>query len=112
MICKQQVHQDAKYCHTCAYSKGKSPALLVIYEPLRFILFVSRVELLIRWISIIIEVAGTNLGIGSRVLMDELLDFVALIFLLKLGNAIPLINVVSNVVLSYSSLHYWKMTKI
>ncbi|XP_057536759.1 uncharacterized protein LOC130814646 [Amaranthus tricolor] len=21
-ICKQQVHQDAKYCHTCAYSKG------------------------------------------------------------------------------------------
>ncbi|CAD5169348.1 unnamed protein product [Musa acuminata subsp. malaccensis] len=24
MICKQQVHQDAKYCHTCAYSKGKN----------------------------------------------------------------------------------------
>lgn len=23
MICKQQVHQDGKYCHTCAYSKGK-----------------------------------------------------------------------------------------
>ena len=23
IICKQQVHQDAKYCHTCAYSKGK-----------------------------------------------------------------------------------------
>lgn len=23
-ICKQQVHQDAKYCHTCAYSKGKN----------------------------------------------------------------------------------------
>ncbi|RYQ93839.1 hypothetical protein Ahy_B09g100068 isoform B [Arachis hypogaea] len=22
IICKQQVHQDAKYCHTCAYSKG------------------------------------------------------------------------------------------
>ncbi|KAJ6925573.1 hypothetical protein NC651_010079 [Populus alba x Populus x berolinensis] len=22
MICKQQVHQDGKYCHTCAYSKG------------------------------------------------------------------------------------------
>ncbi|XP_021598265.1 cysteine-rich PDZ-binding protein isoform X1 [Manihot esculenta] len=22
MICKQQVHQDAKYCHTCAYTKG------------------------------------------------------------------------------------------
>ncbi|XP_022716058.1 cysteine-rich PDZ-binding protein-like [Durio zibethinus] len=22
LICKQQVHQDAKYCHTCAYSKG------------------------------------------------------------------------------------------
>lgn len=21
-ICKQQVHQDGKYCHTCAYSKG------------------------------------------------------------------------------------------
>ncbi|KAK8591880.1 hypothetical protein V6N13_062476 [Hibiscus sabdariffa] len=21
IICKQQVHQDAKYCHTCAYSK-------------------------------------------------------------------------------------------
>ncbi|KAI4368214.1 hypothetical protein MLD38_016797 [Melastoma candidum] len=21
-ICKQQVHQDAKYCHTCAYTKG------------------------------------------------------------------------------------------
>ncbi|KAL7213464.1 hypothetical protein ACSBR2_016067 [Camellia fascicularis] len=21
-ICKQQVHQEAKYCHTCAYSKG------------------------------------------------------------------------------------------
>ncbi|MBA0723943.1 hypothetical protein Golax_004484 [Gossypium laxum] len=21
-ICKQQVHQDAEYCHTCAYSKG------------------------------------------------------------------------------------------
>ncbi|CAA2997003.1 Hypothetical predicted protein [Olea europaea subsp. europaea] len=24
IICKQQVHQDAKYCHTCAYSKGSS----------------------------------------------------------------------------------------
>ncbi|EXB88463.1 hypothetical protein L484_012905 [Morus notabilis] len=24
IICKQQVHQDAKYCHTCAYSKGIS----------------------------------------------------------------------------------------
>lgn len=24
MICKQQVHQDGKYCHTCAYSKGKN----------------------------------------------------------------------------------------
>uniref|UniRef100_A0A8R7V500 Cysteine-rich PDZ-binding protein n=1 Tax=Triticum urartu TaxID=4572 RepID=A0A8R7V500_TRIUA len=23
IICKQQVHQDGKYCHTCAYSKGK-----------------------------------------------------------------------------------------
>ncbi|XP_048447309.1 cysteine-rich PDZ-binding protein-like [Pyrus x bretschneideri] len=23
-ICKQQVHQDGKYCHTCAYSKGVS----------------------------------------------------------------------------------------
>ncbi|XP_037466789.1 cysteine-rich PDZ-binding protein-like [Triticum dicoccoides] len=22
IICKQQVHQDGKYCHTCAYSKG------------------------------------------------------------------------------------------
>ncbi|KAJ9689614.1 hypothetical protein PVL29_012354 [Vitis rotundifolia] len=22
IICKQQVHQDAKYCHTCAYTKG------------------------------------------------------------------------------------------
>ncbi|CAN0913578.1 hypothetical protein LINGRAHAP2_LOCUS28018 [Linum grandiflorum] len=22
MICKQQVHQDGKYCHTCAYTKG------------------------------------------------------------------------------------------
>ncbi|KAL2926836.1 Cysteine-rich PDZ-binding protein [Bienertia sinuspersici] len=22
MICKQQVHQEGKYCHTCAYSKG------------------------------------------------------------------------------------------
>ncbi|KAM0858872.1 hypothetical protein ACQ4PT_047558 [Festuca glaucescens] len=22
VICKQQVHQDGKYCHTCAYSKG------------------------------------------------------------------------------------------
>ncbi|RZC50743.1 hypothetical protein C5167_019170 [Papaver somniferum] len=22
MICKQQTHQEAKYCHTCAYSKG------------------------------------------------------------------------------------------
>ncbi|KAJ7967643.1 cysteine-rich PDZ-binding protein [Quillaja saponaria] len=22
MICKQQVHQEAKYCHTCAYTKG------------------------------------------------------------------------------------------
>ncbi|TQE04116.1 hypothetical protein C1H46_010228, partial [Malus baccata] len=21
IICKQQVHQDGKYCHTCAYSK-------------------------------------------------------------------------------------------
>uniref|UniRef100_A0A0D3GX41 Cysteine-rich PDZ-binding protein n=1 Tax=Oryza barthii TaxID=65489 RepID=A0A0D3GX41_9ORYZ len=26
VICKQQVHQDAKYCHTCAYSKGKELA--------------------------------------------------------------------------------------
>ncbi|CAN6480876.1 unnamed protein product [Victoria cruziana] len=22
IICKQQVHQNAKYCHTCAYTKG------------------------------------------------------------------------------------------
>lgn len=22
IICKQQMHQDGKYCHTCAYSKG------------------------------------------------------------------------------------------
>ncbi|KAK1424259.1 hypothetical protein QVD17_19583 [Tagetes erecta] len=22
IICKQQVHQNGKYCHTCAYSKG------------------------------------------------------------------------------------------
>ncbi|KAJ4976798.1 hypothetical protein NE237_001904 [Protea cynaroides] len=22
IICKQQVHQDGKYCHTCAYTKG------------------------------------------------------------------------------------------
>eukprot|EP00261_Vitis_vinifera_P036891 XP_019078134.1 PREDICTED: cysteine-rich PDZ-binding protein isoform X2 [Vitis vinifera] len=22
IICKQQVHQDAKYCHTCAYTKA------------------------------------------------------------------------------------------
>ncbi|XP_073054007.1 uncharacterized protein [Primulina eburnea] len=22
IICKQQVHQEGKYCHTCAYSKG------------------------------------------------------------------------------------------
>lgn len=27
IICKQQVHQDAKYCHTCAYSKGDIPML-------------------------------------------------------------------------------------
>lgn len=26
MICKQQVHQDAKYCHTCAYTKGADRA--------------------------------------------------------------------------------------
>ncbi|XP_017236147.1 uncharacterized protein LOC108209644 isoform X2 [Daucus carota subsp. sativus] len=22
IICKQQVHQNGKYCHTCAYTKG------------------------------------------------------------------------------------------
>ncbi|KAL5700847.1 hypothetical protein ACHQM5_026250 [Ranunculus cassubicifolius] len=22
IICKQQVHQNSKYCHTCAYTKG------------------------------------------------------------------------------------------
>ncbi|KAF8391494.1 hypothetical protein HHK36_023799 [Tetracentron sinense] len=24
IICKQQVHQDGKYCHTCAYTKGNA----------------------------------------------------------------------------------------
>ena len=23
-ICKQQLHQDAKYCQSCAYKKGKA----------------------------------------------------------------------------------------
>ena len=33
IICKQQVHQDGKYCHTCAYSKGKKitiPSLFLV----------------------------------------------------------------------------------
>lgn len=31
-ICKQQVHQDGKYCHTCAYSKGNEEYLGIAYD--------------------------------------------------------------------------------
>lgn len=31
IICKQQVHQDGKYCHTCAYSKGDISCLGVLH---------------------------------------------------------------------------------
>lgn len=30
-ICKQQVHQNAKYCHTCAYTKGKNRITCSVY---------------------------------------------------------------------------------
>lgn len=33
-ICKQQVHQDGKYCHTCAYSKGNNITYLSVILPL------------------------------------------------------------------------------
>ncbi|KAK5827006.1 hypothetical protein PVK06_021940 [Gossypium arboreum] len=32
IICKQQVHQDAKYCHTCAYSKGLNLAISLFFH--------------------------------------------------------------------------------
>lgn len=31
-ICKQQVHQDGKYCHTCAYSKGNEDYFGIAYD--------------------------------------------------------------------------------
>lgn len=43
IICKQQVHQNGKYCHTCAYSKGENSSYVFFLAlwTLRFISFSS-----------------------------------------------------------------------